>query len=239
MDYKVNFERYEIKYLLSLRQYNRLLAVMKNHLKLDAYGKSTIINIYYDTPNGQLIRQSNEKPIYKEKLRVRSYGVANISGDVFIELKKKYNGVVYKRRMAMNYAEALKILVNQEFSEESQIAKEINYFFKYYKNLQPAMYLAYEREAYFGIEDEDFRMTFDHNIVYRVKDLNLSSQVYGEALLDSETVLLEVKTALGIPDWLVSFLTEENIYKTTFSKYGEAYKKATCLKIKGGVNHVA
>lgn len=239
MDYKVNFERYEIKYLLSLRQYNRLLEVMKNHMKLDAYGKSTIINIYYDTPNGQLIRQSNEKPIYKEKLRVRSYGVANISGDVFIELKKKYNGVVYKRRMAMNYAEALKILANQEFSEESQIAKEINYFFKYYKNLQPAMYLAYEREAYFGVEDEVFRMTFDHNIVYRVKDLNLSSKVYGEALLDSETVLLEVKTALGIPDWLVSFLTEENIYKTTFSKYGEAYKKVTCLKIEGGVNHVA
>ena len=95
------FERYEKKYLLDENQYTELQKVLKGRFQIDNYGKTTINNIYYDTPESLLIRRSIEKPVYKEKLRVRSYGKADSETQVFIELKKKYKGIVYKRRTSM------------------------------------------------------------------------------------------------------------------------------------------
>ena len=69
------FERYEKKYFLSPEQQRQLLQAIGSHVKMDFYGRYTISNLYYDTPDWRLIRTSLEKPIYKEKLRVRSYGV--------------------------------------------------------------------------------------------------------------------------------------------------------------------
>lgn len=190
----------------------------------DDFGNTTICNIYYDNNTNEVIRRSIEKPLYKEKLRVRSYGVANKDTKVFVELKKKYEGIVYKRRISMTNIE-VDLLLNGDNTTTNQIAKEIKYYKSNYENLEPAMYIAYNREAFFAKDNHDFRMTFDQDITYRNYDLNLESDIYGDKLLDDGQILLEVKTGVGYPIWLKNYLSANKLYKTSFSKYGNIYKE--------------
>lgn len=227
------FHRYELKYLISMEQQERLKAEMSKYMVGDEYGKSTICNIYYDTPDYLLIRRSLERPVYKEKLRVRSYGIAKANGAVFVELKKKYRGVVYKRRIEMTEFQSVEFLQKRIACVDSQIAKEINYALDFYKTLQPTVHLSYKREAFFGKTD-DFRITFDTEILFRTYDLSLQKGIYGTPILPDGKCLLELKTADSLPLWLTAFLTKEGIYKTSFSKYGTAY--TTILNTqKGGI----
>ncbi len=220
------FKRKEIKYLITKEQKEALKKIMEKHMQEDPFGNSTIRNIYYDTPDKLLIRRSISKPEYKEKLRVRSYKRADGDSKVFIEIKKKYKGIVYKRRMALEEKLTKDYLAgDHSISNSSQISKEINYFIKYYGDLQPAIFLAYDREAFFSKEDPNFRMTLDENVIIRDYDISLSSPVYGEDDMLNGKVILEVKTAMGIPAWLLNFFSENKIYKTSFSKYGNAYIK--------------
>lgn len=223
MPYQDIFKRYEIKYLITGEQFGKLKEVMTRYVEADKYGRSTICNIYYDTPDWLLIRRSLEKPVYKEKLRVRSYGVAKDGSTVFVELKKKYKDVVYKRRVSMTENQSVKFLQERSRCVYSQIAKEIDYALDYYKTLVPAVHLSYKREAFFGKEDNNFRMTFDSEILYRTYDLSLKKGVYGLPVLTDGRYLMEIKTATAIPLWLADFLTREKIMKTSFSKYGNAY----------------
>lgn len=216
------FERKEIKFVINENQYARFMELIKNYIKEDNYKKSTIYNIYFDTSNDQLIRKSIEKPIYKEKLRLRSYTFVNEKSSVFLELKKKYKDTVYKRREKMSYCEAKKFLNNP--IPYSQIAKEIAYFLSYYKNLQPKMFLYYDRDSYVSKDDKDLRITFDQNIIYRNYDLKLENGIYGEKLLNDGTYIMEIKTNNALPLWLVKALSSEKIYKSSFSKYGKAYE---------------
>ena len=94
MGIQYSFRRYEKKYFLSPRQQEQLLQRIAPYIKEDAFDSYTICNIYYDTPDWRLIRASLEKPAYKEKLRVRSYGVPTETDRVFVELKRKFDGVV-------------------------------------------------------------------------------------------------------------------------------------------------
>lgn len=236
MSYQNVFKRYELKYLITKEQQKLLLEVMKEYMDPDQFGKSTICNIYLDTPSKILIRRSNEKPIYKEKLRIRSYGIAASDTTVFVELKKKYNNVVYKRRISMAETDAMNYITKGiKPGIESQITKEINYFCKFYPGLEPALFMSYERKAFFSKNDSNFRMTFDENILCRDYDLNLKTGAYGTPLLAGDMVLLEVKTSLGIPIWLTKFLSENKLYKTSFSKYGNAYKSLILPKLLGGI----
>ena len=226
MDYLASFMRYEIKYIISREQKERLLGIMEDYMKPDEFGHTEIRNIYYDTPDFRLVRRSREKPVYKEKLRIRSYGKPAPGGKVFVELKKKYNSVVYKRRTAMSLSDALSFVSgNMIVSGDSQIEKEIGSFIKFYRSLRPAAYLSYERDSFFGKNDDGFRITFDENILGRTYDISLTSDAGGEALIDSGSVLMEVKCDGALPLWLVRFLSSEHIYQTSFSKYGEAYEK--------------
>lgn len=219
------FKRYELKYLLTNKQREMLLQKMNSYMRLDQYGHTTIRNIYFDTDNFRLARHSIEVPIYKEKLRVRSYKCAKPEDEVFIELKKKYDSVVYKRRLTLPLDKTMECLCgHKELPIHSQIADEINYFCNYYQTIQPAVFLSYEREAYYSLDGSDFRVTFDENILYREEELSLGKPVYGGPLLDKGMVLMEIKTPGGIPLWMTNFLTEQKIYKTSFSKYGAAYK---------------
>ena len=144
MSYQDIFKRYEMKYMLTKEQKELVLQAMAEYMKPDEFGRSTICNIYFDTPDYQLIRRSLEKPVYKEKLRVRSYGKAKEDGTVFVELKKKYKGVVYKRRISTSEKEAMAYLIQgEELSKQSQITDEISYFKQMYQGLQPAVYLSY------------------------------------------------------------------------------------------------
>jgi hypothetical protein len=223
MGYQASFERNEIKYLISQKQAENLKERMSVYMRTDEYGESVICNLYYDTPDFLLIRRSLEKPVYKEKLRLRSYGMADGNKLVFPELKKKYKGIVYKRRLAMTENEAIECLSGERPFPNTQIGKELAYCLIRYKNLVPKVFLSYEREAFYAKESRNFRMTFDRNILWRDYDLSLSKGVYGNGILAGDETLLEVKNTSALPLWLVNFLSENKIYKASFSKYGNAY----------------
>ena len=218
------FKRYELKYLLTEAQKETVLRGMQSYMTLDKYGRTTIRNLYYDTDTYLLIRRSIEKPAYKEKLRIRSYSRVDGDGKAFVELKKKYKSVVYKRRISLPYAEATAWLSREKHPDKcTQIANEIDYFLEYYGSLHPTVFLSYEREAYYANDSSDFRVTFDDNILCRQDDLSLASDVYGTPILPEGKVLMEIKCSGGIPLWMTHVLSEEKIYKTSFSKYGTAY----------------
>lgn len=225
MAFQSVFKRYELKYLLTEQQKETVLGAMEPYMQLDQYGRTTIRNIYFDTPSYRLIRRSIEKPAYKEKLRLRSYSRSTPDSPVFVELKKKYNHVVYKRRIAMPEAEAMGWILGQKpCSKETQISEEIDYFLTYYGNLKPAVYLSYEREAFYTRVPSDLRITFDDTILCRQEALSLEEEAYGTPLLPEGRVLMEIKCTGGIPLWMIRILSEEHIYKTSFSKYGTAYE---------------
>ncbi len=234
MGYQAIFKRYEIKYFLTRRQQEELLTVMAPYMRLDDYGHTVIRNIYFDTETYRLIRRSLEKPVYKEKLRVRSYRKANQDSEVFVELKKKYDSVVYKRRIALPEHEALDWMRGVFCPEDSQIVEEIEYFRTYYRTLHPACFLSYERDAFCSLSGDDFRITFDSDIISREKDMSLETDVWGTRLLEPDQVLMEIKTPGGIPLWMTDFLTRNRLYKTSFSKYGEAYCREIAKKEFGG-----
>ena len=224
MAYQTVFKRYELKFLLTKAQKSAVLEAMAPYMSLDKYGRTLICKLYFDTDDYRLIRRSIEKPVYKEKLRIRSYGVASGDSTVFVELKKKYDSVVYKRRLSMSEREALEWLLSNGERPRSQISDEIDYILSYYKNLHPTVFLSYEREAYYSNDKSDFRVTFDENILGRTSDLSLSSGAYGEPLLDEDKTLMEIKCSGAIPLWMVRILSSERIYKTSFSKYGTMYQ---------------
>ena len=218
------FKRYELKYLLTQAQKETVLKAMQPYMTLDKYGRTTIRNLYYDTDSYLLIRRSIEKPAYKEKLRIRSYSQTDDNSTVFVELKKKYKHVVYKRRISLPYTDATAWLSREKHpAKHTQIANEINYFLDYYGSLHPTVFLSYERKAYYCNDGSDFRVTFDDNILCRQEDLSLESEVYGTPILPEGKVLMEIKCSGGIPLWMTHVLSEEKIYKTSFSKYGTAY----------------
>lgn len=229
------FRRYELKYLLKTEQYEELKKLMGAYMKGDKFGESDICNLYFDTPDFLLIRRSIEKPVYKEKLRVRSYGVATGNSEVFVEIKKKFDKIVYKRRISTTESNVRNVL-SGNCENSTQIGKEIDYFMKFYKELAPRVFISYRREAFYAKCDKDFRMTFDRNILWRDYDLSLKSGIYGTPVLPEGCVLLEIKTATSIPLWLTGFLSRNKIFKTSFSKYGNAYKQKVALAAQGGKN---
>jgi hypothetical protein len=226
------FNRCEKKYMLNSEQYERMVEALQPYMIVDAYNKDKefygISNIYYDTPDDRLIRASIEKPVYKEKLRVRSYGTPQCSDNVFVEIKKKYNGIVNKRRTIMTLESAYDYLNEGKYPDENnpqmnrQVFREIDYFCNVY-HLVPKVYLSYERRAYFERNDGDFRVTFDRAITARRTDLRLESGSYGKRLLPDGIYLMEVKINRAVPLWFSRILSELEIYPVSFSKYGTEY----------------
>ena len=234
MAYKEVFKRHELKYILTKEQKERILEYIQPYMSLDQYGRTTIRNIYFDTENYRLIRRSIEKPDYKEKLRVRSYVSAKPDDKVFVELKKKYEKIVYKRRLSMTESTAMQWLAGKaSYAEDSQIAREIEYFLQYYEGIKPRLFLSYEREAYYCKDGTDFRVTFDENVLCRQEDITFSSDAKGIPILDENKVLMEIKCSGGMPMWMAEILSGEKIYKTSFSKYGTAYQTIIYPKMRG------
>ena len=224
MAFQTVFKRYELKYMLTLEQKEKILEAMSPYMQLDKYGRTTIRNIYFDTASYRLIRRSIEKPAYKEKLRIRSYSQATSDSTVFVELKKKYEKVVYKRRLPLCESDAMAWVCRERACPfDTQISREIDYFIDFYEKLNPTVFLSYEREAYYDKGGGDFRVTFDDHILCRQTDVSLCSSVYGAPILPEGMVLMELKCSGGIPLWMVEVLSRERIYKTSFSKYGTAY----------------
>ena len=227
------FARKEIKFLLDMHQYHSLMEVISQYMEPDKFcvgGKEYgIYNIYYDTPDDYLIRESLSKPYYKEKIRLRSYYSPAAPDDtVFLEIKKKIGGIVTKRRVAMTleeseayFADRSKPAMDKYITQ--QVFRELDVFLGNYP-IAPKQYISYQREAFFGKDNSDFRLTFDRKITERRFDLSLGYESYGNYIIGADQRLMEVKVSDAMPEWLVKKLSELGIFKTSFSKYGRAYE---------------
>lgn len=219
------FRRREQKYLLDESQRQALEATMKAYMEPDRYACSDIRNIYYDTSDYRLIRRSLEKPAYKEKLRLRCYGSVTGKDTVFLEMKKKYKGTVYKRRVSIPLEKAVAYMADPAARlDAGQIGREIDYFKDFYKGLQPALYLSYNRLAWHSADDS-LRVTLDWNICYRTDNVDLATEPGGEQLLQPGQALLEIKAVGAMPLWLAQLLSSQQIRQVSFSKYGTAYTR--------------
>ena len=225
-DIQSSFRRYEKKYMLTQKQYKVMRIGMAPYMEAGRFSNYTICNIYYDTPDYQLIRASLTGPVYKEKLRMRSYGTVTGTDNVFVELKKKYDGVVYKRRVTVKAAEAACWLRGGHLAEadESQIHREIDWFMQSYRP-EPKVFIGYDREAYAGIGNSELRITFDTYLRWRDTEVDLRCGGYGALLLPETSVLMEIKIPGAAPLWLARLLSENNVFPTSFSKYGTYYKQ--------------
>lgn len=254
------FNRHESKFLIDTHIYKQVENRLLQYMEMDEYNKEhefyTISNLYFDTKENNLIRHSLSKPEYKEKLRLRAYGVPKADEKVYLEIKKKVCGLVNKRRTKLKLGEAYDLIATGEKPSiksymNRQVLNEIEYILKIY-DLEPKLYLAYDRKAFFSKTNRDLRITFDSNIRTRRFDLKLESGDHGENLLDSDKWIMEVKAENNMPVWLSSLLSEYKIYKTSFSKYGKEYEKLLLnnrqlslnnkqlsfndIKLRGGIN---
>ncbi len=221
----ITMKRYELKYIVSPEQIAFLREKLKGHMRVDEYGITSIASLYYDTPDYRLIRTSIEKPPFKEKIRLRSYGLAKEDSRVFLELKRKAYGIVYKRRVPTTKAAVDKFFNREtDIFANGQIAREIRYFRDFYPRLVPSCLIIYDRVAYFE-PGGDLRLTIDSNPRYRFDDLDLCTSMDGTSLLGEGWAILEIKVQEAMPLWLTAILAEGKIYKGSFSKYGEAYKR--------------
>lgn len=219
------FRRKEQKYLLNEVQTAAFRVAMAEFMEPDTFATSAIRNIYYDTPDYRLIRRSLEKPVYKEKLRLRAYGDVTREGKVFLEMKKKYKGVVYKRRIRLKENQAVAYMADPDQRlEDTQIGRELDYFKTFYKELFPALYLSYDRMSWRS-HDKQLRITMDWNICYRIHDVDLKIPPSGEQLLQPGQTLVEIKAPGTMPMWLARVLSENQIRQISFSKYGTAYQR--------------
>ena len=218
------FERIEKKWRITPEQFNQLLPVAEKYMCYDSHGQSTVCSEFFDTEDFYLIRKSVERPPFKEKIRIRSYGVPSEDSPVFVEIKRKLNGRGYKRRISVPYCEA-KRLMNGEIinSADSQIEREIGELVNRYKTKSVAV-VCCERIAMFEKGNDDFRITFDLNIRYRTENTDLTCGDYGEPVINDErNIVMEVKSSFGVPKWLEDELTRLKIYREPFSKIGTAY----------------
>ena len=226
---QTSFERYEKKYCLTAAQRDFLLAQMQPHMAADRYGRYTINNIYYDTPDWQLIRASIEKPVYKEKLRLRAYGTPTDSPPVSLEIKKKSDGVVYRRRVSPDFAQAMRFLTEGIPPESGdyvarQVTAEMTHMIRR-DGLIPRAAVFYDRRASHGADDPELRLTLDGNIRYRLGDLDLRNGTDGDTIPGQPFRIMEIKSASSIPLWLAGTLSELGIHPGSFSKYGSVYKQ--------------
>ena len=216
------FKRYEKKYLLDDRQYVLIKEKIRDYTVDDVYRDYDLMSVYYDNENDELIRRSVEKPLYKEKLRIRAYVPPKGDDRIQVELKKKYDGIVYKRRTTARYCEVLGDIYRCAFADE-QIGKEIAYFLKYHAGLRPKIYIGCHRTSFKGKTDSDLRITFDEDMVYRTENVRLAKDIDDRPL--TEGVIMEIKVSGSVPIWLTKILDEVKARPQGFSKVGRAYMK--------------
>ncbi len=224
-------KRYELKYCLSKDQLEYFKTRILEHMKVDKYGLTSIASIYFDTPSFRLINKSIEKPPFKEKIRLRSYGLAKENSTVFLEIKRKLDGIVYKRRIATTEEKVQEFLYKNEEFDKTQISRELLAFKETYKELEPKYLIIYDRVAYYQ-DESDLRITIDFNPRYRTTDLNLHTSMEGTSLLEDGGAILEIKVQHSIPLWLSEILRDGKIYKTSFSKVGTAHKVENNTQVK-------
>lgn len=222
------FSRTEKKYLLDAKRFSLLWQRAAPQLCADDWGSYTVQSVYYDTPDALLTRRSIEKPVYKEKLRLRAYGPVEEEDTVYLEIKSKYCGQGSKRRTALPLGIAEQYLAGGEYPlvYDCQILREIEAFRTRYPSLVPFLCIAADRLAFHGKDDDTLRVTIDRNIRWRGENLSLSGKEGGRLLLPKDMVLMEWKAPASLPLWLVRAMSELSVFPVSFSKIGAAYRQA-------------
>ena len=232
------FERKEEKFLMPAERYGIFWSMMDGYLEADEYGETTIMSVYYDNDEFDLLGRSADSPRYKEKFRVRSYGIPDDSSTVFAEIKKKYSGIVYKRRVEGSFREIEDMLQGKiRLEHHGQIQDEIMWMMKRY-SLKPAVLIACERTAYTAPSDPGLRVTVDSGIRYRLDDLDMRNGSGGIPLREEGFRLMEVKTSGGMPRRLTEALSASGIYAGSFSKVGTCYKEVIVPSLREGTDSI-
>lgn len=217
-----SFKRIEKKFVIKQDQFNLLFSKLMEVMEYDSYCIKnkfyTIHNIYFDDSYNSIIRHSITKPYFKEKLRVRSYNeIISEDDKFFVEIKKKMNGTVYKRREVISLKDWSNFIC-----DDNQVLKEVNHLIHYFK-LVPKVYISYDRIALVGKNDSQFRITFDYNIRSRREHLNLNSNSLDKYVVAKDMYIMEIKINQSMELWLSKLLSELNIYSSSFSKYAVEY----------------
>ena len=237
------FERREKKFLVEQQRLESFLNKIHTHLTPDERGVTKVSSLYYDTPENTLISRSLEKPVYKEKLRIRAYGEVSSDSIVFVELKKKFKGIVYKRRFgcALNDSYAFMqngkgmsdtFLCSQEMQgqtmSDTTLAKrnylEVKACKNRYRKLEPKMLIVTNRLALYTNDGSGVRLTIDFQPCFDSQNLKLDSQAPHQSLIDEDVCILEIKSANALPMWMIEAMSEARIRPQSFSKYGHAFK---------------
>ncbi len=228
------FNRYELKFILDKSMAQEMIQALKGHVMLDQYGDGEgfyrIINLYYDTEDHLFFHETVNRQEFRQKLRLRAYNKVSIDTPVFLEIKKKYDGVVYKRRTMLTLQDAYAFLAKgqeqQDYSvydaSNVQILGEVAFLKRFY-SLAPKVVVSYDRQAFLGIKENDLRITFDSNLRKRESDLKLESGPWGELFMDASSYILEIKVNGRIPLWLAQILSGFQCWRQGYSKYTSSY----------------
>lgn len=220
-----SFARVETKFMLTPDQEEAIEAgLCRRGFSRTDFGSPAVQSLYYDTPDHRMIRDSLERPLYKEKLRLRAYGPPGAQSTSFVEVKKKYDGVVYKRRVALPLRDAYDGLSRECLPEDAgQVGREALWLVKHY-GLVPSVVIAYDRHAWFNAREPGVRITFDRNLAFRNHDLDLTSQAENTVFTRPDQRLMEIKTGGTYPLWLTRLLWDTRVKRIHYSKYGYAYQ---------------
>lgn len=228
------FRRSELKYLCSDEEAEQFYRKIQEHIHPDLYYQYTVHSVYLDNDQNMFAIYSLNHPKYKAKLRLRSYSNPLKDDIVYLELKKKWNGIVYKNRIELTYRQAMDYLdYNVSLSVSNGTTREIDYLLKY-ANPEQRVTLLYDRTCWQGKDEEDLRITFDRRIRYRMNDISLVETGLEKELLKNQ-VMMEIKAEYRYPLWLVHALREMNFKPVSFSKYGNVYRR-NFTAFQGGIS---
>ena len=225
------FNRFELKYLISYDTSQRLQQDLKKYVIPDSYSKSenglyTLSSLYYDTEDYRFYREKVDWLKYRRKLRVRQYETEKPLTDdsiVYVEIKQRVDRVTQKRRVPMTYKEAMDFcndgIIPPHEKRDEPVIFELYQFIKQ-NNLKPSCITSYMRNAYFGTDyDTWLRVTFDTNIRYRKKNLNLADKEIWEFMVSPDKVIMEVKANERVPYRLTEMIASYNFRLIRVSKY--------------------
>ena len=224
------FNRFELKYLLSLPQAERFKAALRAYLVPDDHGhgngRYALSSLYFDSPDLRCYREKLDGIKFRRKLRIRQYETGEAlteESPVFVEVKQRVDRVTQKRRACLPYAGALRLCHDRQLPShapgDDAILDEVLVFLWRY-NLRPASIVRYERQAFTGTEyDLGLRVTFDSSLSFQAHPLHLHEPPSGLPMLRTDRVVMEIKVNERIPYWLSGLIAAHNLQMVRFSKY--------------------
>jgi SPX domain protein involved in polyphosphate accumulation len=231
------FNRFELKYLITLQQAERFKSALRAYLVPDEHGSNngryTLTSLYYDSPGLRCYWEKVDGVKFRRKLRIRRYETDEVFTEetpVFVEIKQRVDRVTQKRRAMLPYGEALRLCNDRQIpshAAEDQATIEEIYAFLWQYNLRPVSIVRYERQAFIGTHyDIGLRVTFDTSLSFQSHQLHLHEQPSGLPMLPANLVVMEIKVNERIPYWLTEMVAAHNLQMNRVSKYCRSIEAA-------------